>query len=77
MYTTQYSSRKSSGPKCKNNEGEKNENPGPAPKKANATKRMRGKHDGKKGKLAQRALTVARKNTSLVIALSQRRYSLT
>jgi len=49
-YTAQSDSRKPSGPKHKNNQNEKNGNPGPVPKKDNATKRKRGKRGGKKGK---------------------------
>ena len=49
-YITQSDSRKPSGPKRKNNQNEKNGNPGLVPKKDNATKRKRDKRGGKKGK---------------------------
>ena len=49
-YTAQSFSHKPSRLKSKNNQGGKYKYPGPAPKKANATKRKRGKHGDKKGK---------------------------
>jgi len=74
---TKSASQRPFGLKRKKNQGGKNGNSGPVLKKANSTKRKRGERvEVRRAKLAQRALTVARKDTSLVIALSQRRYSL-
>ena len=69
-YTAQSGSRKPSGLKHKKNQGRKNGNLEPAAKKANATKRKRGKHGRKKGKTST-TWTMARKDTSLVIELSK------
>ena len=49
-YTAQFGSRVPLGPKRKKNQVRKNENFETAPKKANSTKRKRGKRGGKKGK---------------------------
>jgi len=46
-YTAQSGSRKLFGSKLKKNQGGKNENSGPAPEKANSTKRKRSKRDEK------------------------------
>ena len=51
--------------------GEKNENSGSAPEKANSTKRKRSKHDGKKGKTSTTCFNCGKKGY-FVIALSQR-----
>ena len=75
-YTAQFDSRKPSRPKRKKKQGGKYENFKPAPEKANSTKRKGGKCGVRRVKLAQRTLAVVKKNTSLVIALSRRRYSL-
>ena len=71
-YIAQSSSRRPFGPKHKKNQGEKNRNSGRALEKANSTKRKKGKHDCKKGKTSTTFFNcVIRKDTSLMIALSQ------
>jgi len=76
-YTTQSDSCRPFRSKLKNNQGGKNGNPEPAPEKANSIKRKEASVVVRRTKLVQRALTVARKDTSPVIALSRRIYSLT